>query len=442
VPNIQEINFLTFFAILTLTLTANYFLFRRLMFNWLDPIWFFLIINTALTLTLVIYNRFIDNDYETIFYVILCQLFFIISARSTKWVVTLNLRPFNSPDGYKEVIDSRSAIRLLNISTFILSIVLFYYYFLTFPPPNLSNDPELARVLARHQGGGSVYRLSSVIIYLSLTLWFYIRLKQIKIGWVSNSLGIMLPILLLLLVGAKASLVSVYSSFFFVSYYVSVERGQNFNISAKYILTVALCVFIFSFFILLRRSSELAAGTSLMNLAGLQLLERIIFSGIGAFHYFSTNIPDLNQLNIFDYIYQYLVIPILAPFRLVSYEPTIGSILAISITGDDTYGPNPSMYVEGKIYFGWVAGILYCGVLGAIFSVFRYYPLRFNRLPSYVRVILFSFGSSIISTMTYDMILFIGEVVNLFFILLPILLGVMLHNELISSHRNPQNKRS
>lgn len=178
------------------------------------------------------------------------------------------------------------------------------------------------------------------------------------------------------------------------------------------------------------RAEQVGAGDTALEFAGIELLQRIIFSGTGAFHYFSTDIPSLKNLNAIDYFRQYILQPTLAPFRILEYQPTVGNLLAISMVGDDTFGPNPSMYVEGKIYFGLIFGVFYCGVLGFVFSIFRYYFLTLTKLPSYVRVTLFSFGCMLINTMTYDMVLFVGEVFNTFIFLIPILFLSILLREM------------
>lgn len=234
-----------------------------------------------------------------------------------------------------------------------------------------------------------------------------------------------LPLFLLLTVGAKASLLLVYISVFYVSYYVAFESGRKFRFSSRYFFITAGSVLCVSFALLFARAGETGATDS-VQFATLQLIGRIAFSGVGAAHYFSTYIADLNNFDVFDYFYQYLILPLFGPLRVFEYVPTVGSMLAISMVGDDTFGPNPSMYVEGAIYFGRIFGVLYCAGLGIIFSVFRYLPLRFRRVPAFVRVILFSFGNMLIMSMTYDMILFIGDLVNFIFLIGPLLAGFIL----------------
>lgn len=437
-PVVQELDLAAYLTILGLTLFTNYLLFRRLLFSFVDPIWFLVIINTTITLTLVIYDRFIEKDLwsRTVLYVILCQLLFIGGAQLTKWALTRCIRPFSILNGHARLTNSRAAVRILKVSTFFLVLIAIYYVFTGLP--SLSNDPELARVMSRREGGGAITRLFYVFSYLSLTLWFYCRAKGIGVNRLVSLLGIVLPLFLLLFVGAKASLLLVYISFFYVNYYVSSEMARPFRMSATYVFIAVLAILCVSIVLLYARAEAVSAAVDPLEFAGLQLLSRIIFSGIGASYYFSNPIADLHGLDILDYCYQYVLLPLFAPFRLLSYEPTVGSILAVSMTGDDTFGPNPSMYVEGQIYFGWVGGVLYCGVLGIIFSVFRYYPLNFRRLPSYTRAIIFSFGNMVIMSMTYDMILFVGDVINAFFFVAPVLFGAMLVNELIASRRGPQ----
>ena len=111
--DINGVDFQLFLTILGLLLIANYLLFKNLLFSWVDPIWFFVIVNSTVTLTLVIYDRFINDDFWVIVYVILCQLFFILGAYLTKWIVTSKARHLATRKAPKEdVTESRSALWL------------------------------------------------------------------------------------------------------------------------------------------------------------------------------------------------------------------------------------------------------------------------------------------------------------------------------------------
>lgn len=424
-PLIEDIDLYLFGVILSSVLLANYFLFRRLLLAFVDPIWFMVIINTTVTLTLVIYDSAVKNEIfsSTVQYIVLAHLAFIAGARVTRFFIVQRLSPQYLQTPKVNVSDPRRAAIFLKVSTVFLLFIAAYYVAVGLPA--LASDPELARVLARKGGGGVVARLFNVFCYLSLTLWFYCRLQKIRLGFVWSFLGIAMPLFLLLFVGAKASLLLVYISLFYVSYYAAFESGRKFKFSSKYFFITAGAVLCVSFVLLFARAGETGASDS-VEFATLQLIGRIAFSGIGAAHYFSTYIADLNNFDALDYFYQYLILPLFGPLRVFEYVPTVGSMLAISMVGDDTFGPNPSMYVEGAIYFGRIFGVMYCAGLGVIFSIFRYLPLRLRRLPAFIRVILFSFGNMLIMSMTYDMILFIGDLVNFLFFIGPLLVGFVL----------------
>lgn len=433
-PLIEDIDLLLFAQILGSILVINYFLFRRLLLAFVDPIWFLVIINTTVTLTLVVYDHVMKNELfsSTVLYVISAHLAFIVGARLTRFFIVgkLSLEYLQTPK--VNIADPRRAATILKVSTIFLLFIAAYYVATGLPA--LSSDPELARVLARKGGGGVVARLFNVFCYLNLTLWFYCRLQKIRVGLVWSFLGIGLPLFLLIFVGAKASLLLVYIGLFYVSYYVAFEKGRRFNFSSKYFFITTGAVLCVSFVLLFVRAGEAGASDS-VEFATLQLAGRIAFSGIGAAHYFSTYIAELNNFDFFDYIYQYLMLPLFGPLRIFDYAPTVGSMLAVSMTGDDTFGPNPSMYVEGAIYFGRIFGVVYCAALGVVFSVFRYFPLRFRSLPAFIRVILFSFGNMLIMSMTYDMILFIGDLVNFLFFVGPLLAGFVLIRASIPAER-------
>lgn len=425
-PLIDELNFTLFFGILATVLVINYFLFRKLLLALVDPLWFLVIINTSVTLTLVIYDRALKNDFfsGTVAYVCAAQFFFVLGAKVTKWMIMRNLARINLQGPGMSQADPRGAAWMLNMSTMVLLMVAVYY--VATGLPSLASDPELARVQSRSGGGGMVTRVFNVFSYLSLTLWFYCHKKKIRLPTISSLAGILLPIFLLLMVGSKASLLFVYISLFYVSYYVAFESGRKFVFSARFFFITVGMVLLVSFVLLFARAGIAETSDSSWEFASFQLIGRIIFSGVGAAHYFSTEIPALAHLNMFDYLYQYIALPLLAPLRIFEYETTVGSVLAMSITGDDTFGPNPSMYVEGAIFFGRIFGVLYCAALGVVFSVFRYLPLRMRRAPSWMRVVFYSFGNMLIMSMTYDMILFIGDVVNFLLLAVTIIIAFVL----------------
>lgn len=425
-PLLADLDIALFIEILIAVLFVNYLLFRRLLLALVDPIWFMVIINTTVTLTLVIYDRALHDEIAswTVFYVVVSHLLFVGAARLTRRVLTRNLGPAYLQGPRVNTADPRAPAWILKMSTVLLLFIAVYYVGTGLPA--LSSDPELARVMLKKGGGGVMARLFNVFSYLSLTLWFYCRLKKISLGFVWSFLGVSLPLFLMLFVGAKASLLFVYISFFYVSYYVAYETNREFKFSSKYFFIATGVVLCVSFVLLFARAGEAGASDSSLEFAGVQLLGRIIFSGVGAAHYFSTDIPALGQLGAFDYFYQYIILPLFAPLRIFDYEPTVGTLLALSMTGDDTFGPNPSMYVEGAIYFGPFFGALYCAALGVIFSIFRYLPLRFKRSPAFFRVVMFSFGNMLIMSMTYDMILFVGDLVNFIFFVAIMLTGFVL----------------
>lgn len=431
-PLFADLDITLFVSILCSVLYINFLLFRRLLLSMVDPVWFLVIINTTVTLSLVIYDQAIEDKFYslTVLYVVLAHLAFVVAARITRKFVLKGVTLDYLQRSYTEPADPSAAAFILKISTVLLIGILFFY--LVTGLPALASDPELARVLSKKGGAGMVARLFNVFAYLSLTLWFYCRLKKIALGFVWSFLGIAIPVFLLITVGAKASLLSVYISFFYVSFYVAYENGKKFRFSSKYFFITTGLVLTVSFVLLFARAGE-AGATDAVEFAGVQLLGRIIFSGVGAAHYFSAHIPALADLNVFDYFHQYVVLPILAPLRVFDYEPTVGSLLAMSLTGDDTFGPNPSMYAEGAIYFGRVFGVIYCATLGVLFSFLRYFPLVLTRSPAFFRMLIFSISNLIIMTITYDMILFVGDLINFVFF---VVLGVFIFTLTVAAMRH------
>jgi hypothetical protein len=75
-------------------------------------------------------------------------------------------------------------------------------------------------------------------------------------------------------------------------------------------------------------------------------------------------------------------------------------------------GPNPTVFVEGYVYFGYVFGLFYALLIGMTFQY-----LRGNVFDTSARLtawgyLRFSILFSLAHTLPTDMILFVGEFVN------------------------------
>lgn len=433
--NIMDINIIVFVQIFIATFVINALLFRKLLFNLLDPIWLLVIFNSSTTITLLLYEYFESKTISliTISFIILCQLLFICGAYATKYIILSNqpsINKFGAQNPKANFKYNWERAFIINCLIFISSTLFIIFCIRAVSAQGLSllsEDPELARVQSSRDGGGLLTRLINPLLYCNLVFWFYAQRIKIQMPRLIKYFSILIPFIITLFTGSKAAFLFFYIAYFNVYCFVAYENNVKFIVRAKYIVSTICIILIFSFATMYIRAASTDATAnyaSPFEFAFYQLLYRIFMAGSGAQHFFTSDLLNSLDLSIIDYFRSYILIPFFAPFRLIPYEQTLGSILAISMVGDDVFGPNPSMYMEGRVYFGYLGGIAYCFVLGSIFSMFRYSGL-IGTGHNLLQLLFFCIGNYLITFMTYDMILTYGEITN-FILVIPITLAICL----------------
>jgi hypothetical protein len=189
---------------------------------------------------------------------------------------------------------------------------------------------------------------------------------------------------------------------------------------------LALATLGISAFVVNRRFSavSVSADSSLEFTLG-ALLERLADAGGGLNHYLSSApAPELSRLGPLDFFWNNVLAPFLAPFKLEPYPPSLGNILAREMTGDDTFGPNPTMYMEGLVYFGAAGAVLYCGALGGMLAALRgLFPLlrRLTTMSRAMALVVSCYWAAIALNVTVDLTLIVFGLFNFVFIVIPVL---------------------
>ena len=402
----------------------NYILFKKLTFGSFDPIWIMvmaLIFN--LTMALYVFFEYKSIKVGDLVYIITSFLSFVIGTYSIKlfmgrWHGTKEISSALSQQFVTT--NDKAFIRIfIYLSTGIMVIAFsIRAYFLGIPI--FSADPEYQKVMMNKGGFGVVTRIIEPLIYCNLLLLFYARTAGL---WRSKTIYVyfIIPIMILLSSGSKGSLITIYFAYFFSSTYISLKtRVTTISISFKRILPFVLVVLLYSVLVLFLR----AIGTAEDNAYEFVLktfLLRFIAYGDGLFYFFSNNLLNYINYSPLEYIWGYLIVPVGALFRLVDYQITLGLEISGIMFGIDNFGPNPTMFVEGLVYFGYIGGVVYCFILGVLFSFVRFVAVGINIRKNILRLFVFGISNLMSLAITSDMLLFAATAINNFIILLPVL---------------------
>jgi oligosaccharide repeat unit polymerase len=415
--------------ILIAVLVITWVMARRLMFSPFDSAWLVVLL-TTFTLTLVIYEYWVNQSlaWSVVQFFIGAHVMFFLGANFTYFFMKSWRRKTFVNRRTLVVAPALIAQDAVLIRVFLFISTIFLLILLAFRAsqlglPIFSSDPELARVEGSRGGFGFMSRLSGPLIYVSLVLLFYARRVQIRISRWSQGFYFVLLMLPLIAAGSKSSLLIIFHAFFFANVYVSLREHKSMDfVSAKIVTAALFGLFGFSFVILYIGASASPSDDN-SSPAIVQLLLRLIYTGSGPLYYFMADLTNKINFGWFDYFWNYLIVSFLAPLRLLPYaDQTLGQSLGYLMTGSEYFGPNPTMYLEGWVFFGKVGGLLYCAVLGAIFAGLRYFVLFTNGRRNVFGVLLFSVANLLTLSITTDTLLFFGDLFNFLLVLTPLVI--------------------
>ena len=389
----------TFIIIFTFT----WFFIKQVFVTKFDPL-YFLIYHSSLVVSSVFWLGDAVNILSII-QVAISHVFFVFGILCTWQYLTQNSRPL-------PLLDNISLLYIKNKKYFILIVnsALFLFFslylikYLAYGFPLLTANSEIAKLEFSKGGLGFVSRIESAIfpIHCSLTFllyylgkqyrkYFYICLFIMFIGILSSGKSVLLTIFILYLI--------------FLVYAKSV---WNYAVKISFVKVAFLTAFI-----LLSVLGVLLIGSENVEYALFLFVERITTaSGLGLAVYLQNDsyFNAIVNSGPLTYLWNYLIVPVFAPMRLVEYEPTLARELGRYITGGDDFGPNPTVYLEGLFYFGKVVGLIYCFVIGGLISVLRYCAIRVARSGTISGFFLFVYIYLSILTLTTDFLVFMAQI--------------------------------
>jgi len=415
----QNLDVTRYISMLVGILIVNVLLFRNLAYHRYDPIWI-VVMTLSFQLTTPIYAFFYDQtiNKEHVIYVALALISFLIGAQishlflKTKWkTLSVDLRQNLQSDIIRKKREQRFIYLFLTLSSFLLVLALGVRA-ATVGLPIFSNNPDLEKLLVNQGGFGVLERIIEPSVNGSLILIYYLIYikRKFTLPLLIYSLA---PLTALLVSGSKGTLLTAYYTFFFTNIYIAFREHKRFTfVSLKVIVLGAIAVMGYAVFVLVTR----ARGTGVNNIDNFvvqSLLARFIAFSDGIYYYFQ-NGSLLGRLfyEPSEYIYQYWAVPLLAPLRLVAYPAqSLGNaIISTRFGGNWLGGPNPTMSVEGYVFFGFIGGAIYCFCLGILFSFCRRIMLKIRTGNRLKELLLFCIGNLLSMKITGDMLLFAASI--------------------------------
>ena len=413
------------------------FLFKPLSYGVFDVGWI-VIAAQSVGVTLVVYLDLSVYGYPSsqaifIFFSLLCFLF---GARVTQSAF-LYIRP-QRPQYTAESVAMLATLKHLWLILAILQALILALLLIRASIqglPILAADPELAKVEVNSGGFGLITRILTPSVTLAFSIIFLLQglghLRGVRL------LLAMLPALVALLAsGSKGAVFTVLVSYTAVQAYlmgfVQCYKPPN---SARVVIYVAVGILGYVAVVLLLRAIGTGEDDPWLFVMT-TFVVRLIAFGDGVFYYFINDLYRTLSFEPFDYMWDYILAPLLALIRLIDYPVSLGLKISDAMFGQDKLGPNPTMFVEGYAYFGALGGLFYTACLGMFFQIVRSNVFsRFRNVTAWhfvVFALLFSLGQVVAS----DMLMFHAELINSMLLASMVWLTLKLMQFLFSVRRN------
>jgi oligosaccharide repeat unit polymerase len=362
-------------------------------------------------------------------------LFFFLGAHLVQSAFT-SLRP-NRPPFNTESVEVGATLRLLSRILFFLQALIIALILLrasTQGLPIFYEDPELAKVEVNSGGFGLISRILNPSVTIAFSIIFLLQGFGYLRGW--RLLVFMMPPLFALLAsGSKGALIVLLVSYTAVQAFLFGRMREYKPPSSIKLLTyMTIGTLGYAVAVLLLR----AIGTGeddpwlfVWNTFGV----RLIAFGDGVFYFFANDLVSKISFDLYDYIWDYILGPLLALVRLVDYPVSLGLKISGEMFGQDKLGPNPTMFVEGYVYFGFIGGLMYAGCLGMLFQMLRSNLFSRTRRFSAHHFINFSLMFSLSQLVASDMLLFHAELINSLLLMMMIWMAGKLFDFLFKRRR-------
>jgi oligosaccharide repeat unit polymerase len=407
------INWSAFIALYIFIFGISCLLFYKSTYGIYDPAWLVpatLSMSVTVAAYLFFYEKVVSESH--LIYLSLSLLAFLFgvgvtnyaqkkSVRHDAYVVTSNY------GNYVQFNQLRKLLRFLQMAMIVLIISRAAFQGL----PIFAENPEEMKVDVNTEGFGIITRFLGSFVSLSISTSFLLAAKKVY-GNRQLVQSLVAPLIVLFSSGSKGSLIVLLVSYTACQAYLygtdSSHRAQR---PVKFLVLSVIAIVGYALLILIMRGTNESQSDPFgyaLSTFGLRLLA---YSD-GVFYYFLNDLDKIIQFNPLEYFWDYLIAPLLALLRVINYPISLGLRISGEMFGAEKFGPNPTMFVEGFAYFGSVGGILYCALIGILFSLLR--GNAFNRRYKFstfkfARYVLFFSSAQLVA---FDMLLFVGECIN------------------------------
>jgi len=437
----QLIHWPQFVLIFLIVFGGTIFLIKKRTYFYYDPGWI-TIFGLAIGVSLVEYLYLVEEQGEIIhaIYVITAYCFFILGIKLTSKIFIIKTP--SHTQNYININKESNEIKKLKIIISFLQLLLIFLLIVRASTQGLAIfaiDPEMAKVETNTSGFGLITRIVGPAIVMSsaIGMLFY-TLKLVN--WKRLIFMLTPTILLLLSSGSKGALLSLAAGYAVALAYQK-RVFQNFNIPKNGSTIASMIVFLLSYsllVLLLRGSDE----ENPLLFAVTTLAVRFLAFGDALYYFFFNELYLSISSQPISYLWDYLIVPTFAVIRLLDYEPTLGLRISGEMFGMERGGPNPTMFVEAYVYFGFLFGLVYVFFIGVIFQYFRFNAFGAFKKFSAWNYLRFAILFSIASTVPVDMILVTSDVINSLFVLGITWLILQIYTLFSNSYRKfmPQDK--
>ncbi len=383
----------------------------------------FVTVHVSLVVSAVLYEAaFIEPIMVLV--VLIMHISFLVGLRLTHLLL-----PY---DYLSKIARQRNLLDYLNIKRAMYIFCALYILYavviwLNFGLLMLSDDPEAYKLQFSTGGLGYVSRIAAGII---LPLFFLLIMTWGKCSWAGRIIPV-ITLMLAIVSSGKSFLINVIIIGLMVSTYQAKVLGESTRQSYARLILLSILALCFAVFVLyLVYGDAVNADGQLIFLS--LILERISTApGLGVTTYLQnmSYFDEILKGDFFVYIWNYLIVPVAGPLRLVEYVPTAGREIGIYITGAEDYGPNLTFYGEGLIYFGPLFGWIYAFGIGCLISILRYLAVTFGVLMTpTVGAITFVYFYSAMLALSTDFLVFMALSTSYLFFILVIYFSSIFHN--------------
>jgi len=388
-------------------------MFRRCAYGAYDPAWIAVAaISVSVTLVAYLYQVEQIGAGAHVAYIALTLFAFLLGVRGTDTALR-HLHPMpraldlDTPQARRHLQQLRRILGLLQVLIIAMVVIRAAVQGL----PILAEDPELAKVEVNAQGFGLITRLLGPSVTMGLSITFLLWAKRVFTR--RRALLALLPSLLALLAsGSKGGMLAVLVSFTAVqAYLMGMDATYRAPRASRVLMLATAAILGYALLVLLLRAAGAGEGDPLV-FALTTFGVRLIAFGDGVFYFFVNDLHTTLSFQPLDYVWDYLLAPVLAILRLIEYPITLGLKISGEMFGQEKLGPNPTLFVEGYAYFGTVLGPVYAACLGILFQA-----LRSNAFPRNARFTAWGFLRFAVlfplaQAVTADMLLFVAEAIN------------------------------